>query len=401
SHLSKYCLLSNSQHGFREKRSCLSNLLGFLELITQRLDNGHPVEVCYLDFRKAFDSVNHRLLEAKLRNFGITGVVLQWISNFLKERTFRVRVGTALSQEAAVTSGVPQGSVLGPLLFILFIDDLARKLESSAFVFADDIKIVGDQGTPKLIADLEIVLGWSKSWDLPLNTDKCQLLSTVSKTLCIPTPEGLWNLTSEHRIKDLGILVNCDLKWHDQCIKSTNAARAALFKLRSVITNRKPEILLPLYKALVRPHLEYCIQAWSPYLQKDIYKLESVQRLATRMMEGQKHKSYAQRLIDLNLFSLERRRLRGDLIEVFKMTHGYSGVDPNILKKPEESTTRGHRYKLSKQHSRLECRRNFFALRIVDFWNKLPQELVEVSTVAAFKKALDGKWEYLFPSYYP
>ena len=147
-------LLGAAQHGFLKGKSCLTNLLSFLDEVTRRLDEGSRVEVFYLDFSKAFDSVNHRLLAHKLWGFGIKGVLHQWIVEFLRDRTFRVRVGNTLSSTASVLSGVPQGSVLGPLLFLLFIDDLATLLRCPCYIFADDEKFIGSVDRDDLIRDI-------------------------------------------------------------------------------------------------------------------------------------------------------------------------------------------------------------------------------------------------------
>ena len=147
-HLLQHSMLSPAQHGFLKNRSCLTNLLCFLDEVTRRLDEVKQVEVCYLDFSKAFDSVNHRLLLRKMETFGISGQIYRWLEDFLSRRTFYVKVGDRCSSLVNVTSGVPQGSVLGPVLFLLFINDLASTLQSPSFIFAEDVKIVGSRGMP-------------------------------------------------------------------------------------------------------------------------------------------------------------------------------------------------------------------------------------------------------------
>ena len=160
----------------------------------------------------------------------------------------------------------------------------------------------------------------------------------------------------------------------------------------------KADVFLPIYKAIVRPHLEYCVQAWSPLFKKDANCLEKVQRLATRMVEGMQGLSYEDRLKELNLFSLERRRIRGDLIETFKIKKGLSGLNPgDFFTDAPYQGTRGHEYKLMKQRSRLNLRANFFSNRIVTRWNSLPEDIVNLPNVQTFKKALDARWLLLFP----
>ena len=164
------------------------------------------------------------------------------------------------------------------------------------------------------------------------------------------------------------------------------------------MTCRRPEVFIPFYKTIVRPHLEYCVQAWAPYYKKDAECLEKVQRLATRMVAGQRGKSYQNRLRDLNLFSLNRRRMRGDLIETFKIVKGLSGLKmDNLFTFIQERGTRGHGFRLQRTHSRLNIRSQYFTNRVIPLWNRLPEVAVNCVNVAAFKKMIDMHWEVTFP----
>ena len=381
-------LLAPAQHGFVQRRSCLTNLLAFLDEVTNRLDNGRTVEVCYLDFQKAFDSVSHRLLDRKMLALGIVGETMDRIRAFLRGRTFSVKVGEYVSETEAVVSGVPQGSVLGPLLFLLFINDLAKELQNPCFMFADDIKIVG-WGPDH---DVATVVRWAEIWDLPLNRFKCQLLTNRAER-----GTGGLDMTEVKAVQDLGVKITHDFKPSLQCQTAANKARGQLFNMCAVISCRKPDVFVPIYRAIVRPHLEYCVQSWAPYLKKDINCLEKVQQLATRMITGQKGKSYAQRLEDLDLFSLRRRRMRGDLIETFKIVKGLSGLKfDEFFSFIPSVGTRGHSLRLQRSHSRLLLRANFFANRVIPWWNKLPKTVVECNSVGAFKKAIDDCWSTTF-----
>ena len=174
------------------------------------------------------------------------------------------------------------------------------------------------------------------------------------------------NVETVQKIKDLGVIVSADFKWGEQCAVAAHRARVELFRLKAVLSCRKADVFIPLYKAIVRPHLEYCVQAWSPYYQKDVVALESVQRLATRLVEGQRLKTYEQRLISLGLFSLRRRRLRGDLIETFKALKGLGGVESGDFSSFAPILgTRGHSLKLAGDHCRLDCQKNFLASELL------------------------------------
>ena len=266
-HITRHNLISATQHGFLKKRSCLSNLLSFLDEVTSRIDEGQKVEVCYLDFRKAFDSVNHRLLLRKLKSFGLPDSLIKWIEDFLHNRTYRVRVGEALSSEGSAPSGVPQGSVLGPILFLLFINDLVKDLSIPAFIFADDVKLVNSGPPEQLEADLTKVIQWTHIWDLDLNTDKCHVLNSIGQPVRVTVSQVSTEFTRVDRMKDLGILVREDFKPGDQCQAAAQRARWKLFELKATLSTRKKKVFIPLYKAMVRPHLEYCVQAWAPYIK--------------------------------------------------------------------------------------------------------------------------------------
>jgi ribonuclease P/MRP protein subunit RPP40 len=172
--------------------------------------------------------------------------------------------------------------------------------------------------------------------------------------------------------------------------QSRKKANAVLGMIKRNIHFKSKDVMVKLYKSLVRPRLEYCIQAWCPYLKKDIDRLERVQRRATRMIEGYWDLSYEERLEKTGLIPLEKRRVRGDLIEVFKMMKGFDNVDFNkFFKISNIKNTRGHFYKLSKQRCKGERRRNFFTQRVINYWNKLPQEVIEADSVNSFKNKLD------------
>jgi len=172
---------------------------------------------------------------------------------------------------------------------------------------------------------------------------------------------------------------------------AASKANKVLGMIRRQFQNLDKASFLILYKGFIRPHLEYAVQAWSPYLKKDIEHLEKVQRKATKLVQGLASMSYEKRLEALKLTSLEKRRLRGDLIEVFKLVTGKENIDCTRLLQLDDSVydTRGHRFKLKKHRSRLDIRKNFFSNRVVSHWNSLPSHIVEAESVLTFKKRLD------------
>jgi len=309
-------------------------LLEAFESWTRLLDEGHEVDVIFLDYRKAFDTVPHRRLIAKLARLGIPERMQQWVKNFLTGRHMRVMISTSFSDWATVKSGVPQGSVLRPLIFLIFVNELPHWVVNSMRMFADDTKIwaainsIDDSSS--LQKDLDKLVEWSEEWLLSFNIEKCKVMHIGHS---LPTPYTMSSSTGRNLLevtrkeKDLGTIVTSDLKPSQQCSVSANKAMSILGLINRTFKRIDEEDFKLLYNCYVRPHLEYCIQVWSPYLVKDILHLESVQKRATKLVTSIKKLSYTERLRKLNIYSLERRRLRGDLIEMYKILTAKEKVD--------------------------------------------------------------------------
>ena len=393
-HLEKFKLIKNSQHGFISGRSCLSNLLEFFENLTSSLDEGDNVDVIYLDFSKAFDKVPHLRLGKKLEGHGITGKCLQWVQKWLSFRRQKVVVDGDFSDWKDVTSGVPQGSVLGPLLFLVYINDIDADIIAKLSKFADDSKLLksltSQADADSLQKDLKTLENWADKWQMEFNVDKCAVLHTGYKNPCNKYAFCNGVLKSVESERDLGVMVDNKVKFSAQCSKAANSANASLAMIKRNIVTRNKKTIVKLYKALVRPKLEYCVQAWRPFLKKDIEVLEKVQRRATKIISECKGLNYEKRLKVTGLTTLEARRNRGDTIEVFKTVKGLNKVDCNQFFKFSKNTmTRGHRLKLGKNRSRLEIRRNFYSNRAVNLWNTLPEDVINANTVNIFKNKYD------------
>jgi hypothetical protein len=267
-------------------------------------------------------------------------------------------------------------------------------------MFADDVKIIGDPCQQALQEDLTKVYHWTVDWELPLNVSKCLLLGsegdrTLPLTLGMDTLST--SVTRVSEVRDLGIKITNDFKPSRQCAEATRSGHWALTRLKRTVSSRKPSVLLPLYKTFVRPHLEYAVQAWAPYLKKDILAIERVQRRFTRLFPNLRERDYETRLYELQLFSMERRRLRGDLIEAYKIIKGFTDSGGHLLERNVDTRLRGNSLKLKKHRARLLLRHNCFSNRVVNYWNKLPEEVVQVSNVTGFKHKLDNCWSSLFP----
>ena len=282
--LVKHKLINTSQHGFLKARSCLTNLLCFLEEITKWVDDGSPVDVVYLDFQKAFDKVPHQRLLLKLKAHD----VINWIEKWFTHRRQRVIVDGEISNWKSVLSGVPQGSVLGPILFLIYINDLEGDISSKVLKFADDTQVfrnvTNDRDKQSLQDDLDKLVKWSEKWQMLFNFGKCKCIHIGHGNMYKEYKMGDAVLGRTTQEKDLGVTFSADMKVSEQCGIAASKGNQILGLIRRTITYKEKQLIVPLYKAIVIPHLEYCIQARRPYRKKDIDKLERIQRRATKMI---------------------------------------------------------------------------------------------------------------------
>jgi len=281
-----------------------------------------------LDFAKAFDKVPINRLMEKLKAHGIDGKVWQWIRSWLSGRRQRVVLNGAKSTWEEVLSGVPQGSVLGPVLFTIFINDIdgATTLADILRKFADDTKLgkiirSADDGDAlqRALAALE---QWAARWCMAFNVKKCKVMHVGRNNVKRDYVMGGQVLDDTVEERDIGVLVSANLKPAAQCAKAARTATVVLGQIARAFSYRDKRTFLRLYKQYVRPHLEFASQAWSPWLRKDIEVLEKVQERAVKMIGGLKGHTYEDRLREVGLQSLEDRRSDADLVMVYKVLTG-------------------------------------------------------------------------------
>jgi len=418
-HLETNNILSNLNHGFRSGYSCETQLLTTLHDLFRSHDLGHQIDVAILDFSKAFDTVPHKRLLHKLGSYGIDGHTHTWLTNFLSKRTMKVVLDGEISDEAHVVSGVPQGTVLGPLLFLCFINDLPDSVSSQVRLFADDcllyrtIKSRSDHHA--LEKDLLNLDTWAKTWGMKFNAKKCYILSINQKS------SNFYSL-GEEVLKEvtfnpyLGILISNDLKWHTHIQSICKKSNSVLGLLRRNLRGCPQHCKRMAYTSLVRSKLEYAAVVWDPYLQGDINSLERVQHRAARFITGDYHSRnpgcVTRMLQDQKLPSLEHRRKELRLTCMYKMAGGLiPGLPPEKFLQPKKpgrsirASTRLRGYASTNvversvtnnnkpfqiQNSNTNQFKNSFFIRTVVDWNHLADRAVNAETPEAFRSALSA-----------
>ena len=328
-HLEDNNILTNLNHGFRSGYSCESQLLVTMEDLLKAHDSNTQIDCAILDFSKAFDTVPHKKLLHKLSSYGINGQIHAWLTQFLTARTMQVVLEGQTTHQVTVDSGVPQGTVLGPILFLCHINDLPASVKSQTRLFADDCllyrTIRSQQDHVILQQDLQNLEKWAKTWGMKFNAKKCYILSirgksnhfySLDNTILQQVPSNPY----------LGITISEDLKWGTHIDNTTKKANSTLGFLRRNLRSCPPSSRRSAYVSLIRPILEYGTVVWDPYYSTDINKIERVQHRAARFITG----DYKTRdpgcvtsmIKDLKLPTLQERRRDIRLSYYYKVVEG-------------------------------------------------------------------------------
>ena len=382
----------------------MTNLLEYLEILTEAVDKGENVDVLYLDFARAFDKVPIRRLLAKVQGVGISGSLLGWIEEWLRGRQQRVVIKGEASGWREILSGVVQGSALGPLLFLIFINDLDLEISGGGtFVnkFADDTKagavVNTEEEAGNFQASISRLVEWARKWQMEFNLGKCHVMHFGKKNRKHQYFMGSHTVTASNREEDLGIQIADNLRPSAQCAAAAKRANSVLGQMSRALSYRDRNTFLSLYKSHVRPHLEYAVQAWAPWTKQDCSILEAVQRRAVNMISGLQG-SYEDKLQELSLPTLEARRKRGDQIQVFKVMAGIDEVDSDVWFERMENrggatstraTSNALAIKEKNTTSMKEPRLHFWGTRSIQTWNSLPEHARRAGSVNLFKDYYD------------
>ena len=395
-------LLTPLQHGFRRGHSCESQLLLTVSDFVDTFDTKTQTDVGVLDFSRAFDTVPHERLLGKLAHYGIQGQTNEWIRAFLSGRRMQVVVEGESSSTAPVVSGVPQGTVLGPLLFLLYINDMPQVVSegTSTRLFADDCLIyrsihsIEDQIS--LQKDLHQLQKWTEVWGMQFNPAKCQTMNisrgspqTKYYELC---GEILTTVTSA---KYLGVTISDDLEWHNQVCSMAKSANSTLHLIARNLHNCTRSTRALAYTSLVRPKMEYCASVWDPYTKKDIETLERINRKAARVVYNKSYRdkdvSPTKLIADLGWKTLAERREQQRLTMIYRIVNGLIAIPPTHLSKPIREGTRGHSKKFQELGAEVDPVKFSFYPRTIRQWNsKLREETVSAQSIDSFKTSLSS-----------
>ena len=406
--------LDPRQHGSRGGRSTLSQLLIHQDEILTALEVGKNIDSVYLDFSKAYDKVDHGILMHKLRKLGITGSIGKWILNFLSGRKQEVLVSGRKSKSSTIVSGVPQGSVLGPILFLIFIGDIGEGVTASVLIYVDDSKVkdvINSENDVEILQEnLDKIYQWENDNNMKFNGGKFQVVrygndQELKENTIYFTGNMNEVIEQVATIRDLGVTLTDDGKYEEQIIKVCKKARQKSGWILRTFYTRCKDFMRHMYNTLVQPHLDYCSQLWAPQEGQHLVRMESVLRNFTANIPAVKHLNYWDRLKSLKMNSEQRRIERYKIIYTWKILEGLvpnCGVTECKSENEGINDRRGRMCDVTKHKSKVlsiqAMRESSFQMSGPKLFNKLPKYLRDMTKCGPveFKEALD-----LFLSFVP
>lgn len=392
-HLNTNNILIDEQFGFRAGHSCEAQLISVVEDIQLAMNNTLQVDVIFIDFRKAFDTVPHCRLLNKLSHYGIQGLTYDWINNWLTQRTQCVVVNGHNSNFVQVQSGVPQGTVLGPLMFLLYINDIKYGISSHLKLFADDCilyRTINNQQDHLLLQhDLNLIVEWTQTWLMQLNASKCVAL-TCSRLMSSSTFNyTITNHCLQHVTQHpyLGILFDSKMSFSPHINQIISKATRMLNFVKRNLYRCSVETKCLAYISIVRPLLEYGSAVWDPYLQKDIHSIEMVQRRAARWVKSdyQYNSSVTSMLNDLQWPSLQHRRYVTRLKLFYNIVNSSSALSiPNHFMNTTYPTRHHHPLHFEIPFARTDHYKFSYYPKSIRDWNNLPIDIIESQSLQLF-----------------
>ena len=398
------------QHGFLRGKSTVTQLLSVFNEISSHLDESGQTDVIYSDFSKAFDSVPHHLLIHKLKSFGFNGPLLNWFASYLTDRSQRVVIDGEMSSCLPVLSGVPQGSILGPLLFLLYINDISNNLtpNSKIALFADDAKIfrriLSLADCISLQSDLSSLEYWSKTWLMNFNAKKCKVM-TIARRVKHHFEYYLNNTKLDHvnEFNDLGVFLSSDMTWSAHIRPKVSKANQLLGMIKRSLGVQAPiQAKRLLFSSLIKPSLLYGSIIWSAN-KHDTNLIESVQRRATKYILNDYASDYKARLKRLNLLPISYCKEIADVCFLYKCINKFYQFDISEVVKfvnvSNATRSASFRKKLAHTIINTETFANFFSNRVVHIWNSLPDNIRCIVSknkfIRPFKRVIRGYYASL------
>ena len=397
-YLESESLMSACQHGFRKMHSTGLQILECINDLTLAVDMGNNVDVCYIDFSRAFDTVSIPKLLYKMSAYGFRGKLLKWLTDFFLDRKFCVKINNVLSETVVQTSGIAQGTSLGPLSFSIYINDLPLCLRNCVCkLFADDAKVYyvyrPMSSTDDFQNDLHALASWADLWQLTIAVKKTFMLYLGKSNQRRDYSINGINIAAQDVIRDLGIQVTSDLNWHSHCVDIARKANITANAILHSFVCKDVEVYMNAFYSYVRPILEFNCYVWLPTLCMDIDLIENVQKCFTRRVFlrcNMPRLTYLERLSSLNCDTLEKRRLHASLYTFYNIYNKH--VSCNILEncKTGLSHLRGNSCRLFISFCKTSMRKNFFVSRMIPLWNVLPEVTVKSNVSTAFRLRLSS-----------